>query len=397
MICIAGAAALTLRGSPGPYGGANRSSEHRPPDCISTQNHHTGRSVAGEGSLSCLGARASRSLVQGWPGIQFRLVAGADPWFANGMNKRQLKIVIGIRELTLNDMVAEVIRDAFPAIDFRFSVVKTVPDFIQLATDNQTHLALFMPPGNIDHDPARPHTTPEEEAVHIVRTIKARHPIPVIVIAAHPVTAEAFLEAGTDHFLHAPARPEEITKALAACLRSLTEQIHQQLPCLNKCGYLPPGIYEVSLTDIQNMFARGSNRREQLWKNFLRFLDWAKGTGAFQALEIGGSFLTAKSEPSDIDVALELRRVAVPVEAALLVLTDDRRNQIKEDYGVQVLVKELNSEPYNPHAPSTFSFATNRLLLFRVLRKEELLRVGAAEGRQIPRTEEYRGFIRIDL
>ena len=44
-----------------------------------------------------------------------------------------------------------------------------------------------MPPGNIDLDPARPDTTPQAESVYIVETIKPRHPIPVIVIAAHPV------------------------------------------------------------------------------------------------------------------------------------------------------------------------------------------------------------------
>jgi len=133
--------------------------------------------------------------------------------------KQQINVVIGNREETLNDMYVEIIRDDFPSIDFTFSVATTAPDFIAQASDSSTDLALFMPPGNIDADPARPDSTPEEEAVHIIQAIKATHPIPIIVVAASPVRAETVLAAGADQFIYVPAQPGQIESAVAACLK----------------------------------------------------------------------------------------------------------------------------------------------------------------------------------
>ena len=72
--------------------------------------------------------------------------------------------------------------------------------------------------GNIDADPARPDSTPEQEAVHVIQAIKTRHPIPVICIAAYPVAGDAVLAAGADGCLDIPTRSAEITSAVAACL-----------------------------------------------------------------------------------------------------------------------------------------------------------------------------------
>jgi hypothetical protein len=77
---------------------------------------------------------------------------------------------------------------------------------------------MFMPPGNLDSDPARPDATPQEEAVRIVEAIKARRPIPVIVIAAQPEAREPVLAAGADYFLGVPAQPWELSAAVAGCL-----------------------------------------------------------------------------------------------------------------------------------------------------------------------------------
>lgn len=132
--------------------------------------------------------------------------------------KRHFRIVLGNREQLLNDMYAEAIRAAFPSIDFTFAIATTVPNFINLAADNRTDLAILMPPGNIDADPARPDSTPEEAAIHVIQEIKSRHPIPVICIAAHPVDGDAVLAAGADCFLDIPAQSAEITSAVATCL-----------------------------------------------------------------------------------------------------------------------------------------------------------------------------------
>jgi len=133
--------------------------------------------------------------------------------------KRQFRIVLGNREEMLNEMYEQGIRSAYPDIDFSFAVATTVPEFIQMACDRHTDLGLFIPPGNIESDPAMPETSPEEDAVYIVRTIKATHPIPVIVIAAHPVARETVLAAGADCFLDIPAQSLDVAKAVAVLLK----------------------------------------------------------------------------------------------------------------------------------------------------------------------------------
>ena len=64
----------------------------------------------------------------------------------------------------------------------------------------------------------RPNTTAQEEAVHVIQAIKTAHPIPVIVVAVHPVAGDAVLAAGADGCLDIPARSPEITSAVATCL-----------------------------------------------------------------------------------------------------------------------------------------------------------------------------------
>lgn len=133
--------------------------------------------------------------------------------------KRHFNIVLGNREEMLNEMYQRSIRSTYPDIDFSFSVATTVPDFIRMACDQHTDLGLFIPPGNIESDPAMPDTSPEDAAVYIVRTIKATHPIPVIVIAAHPVARATVLAAGADCFLDIPAQSVDVTKAVAVFLK----------------------------------------------------------------------------------------------------------------------------------------------------------------------------------
>jgi hypothetical protein len=140
-----------------------------------------------------------------------------------------------------------------------------------------------------------------------------------------------------------------------------------QIPNLNEFGYLPPGDYTASIAEVGVRFGTGSSCREQRWSRFLRFLEWVNGTNAFQTLEIGGSFLTSTSNPGDIDVALELRAVSVPLQSAVAILSRQATDRIKNDYGVQLVVKKFNSAPYTPHAASDFDFVNDHLLLFRVL------------------------------
>ena len=127
-------------------------------------------------------------------------------------------IVLGNRETAINELIEMALRQTHKDINFQFASSSRAGDFIQLATRPETRLALFVPPGNIDVDPDRPAATREEETVRIIKTIKAKHPIPIIVIAVQHYSRETLLAAGADVFLDIPAPPQQIVDAVAKCL-----------------------------------------------------------------------------------------------------------------------------------------------------------------------------------
>ena len=44
---------------------------------------------------------------------------------------------------------------------------------------------MFIPSGNMEPDPGTSCATPKDEAVRIIKAIKARNPIPIIVMTVH--------------------------------------------------------------------------------------------------------------------------------------------------------------------------------------------------------------------
>ena len=127
-------------------------------------------------------------------------------------------IVLGNRETAINELIEMALRQTHKDINFQFASSLRAGDFIQLATRPETRLALFVPPGNIDVDPDSPAATREGETVRIIKTIKAKHPIPIIVMAVQHYARETLLAAGADVFLDIPAQGEQIVDAVARCL-----------------------------------------------------------------------------------------------------------------------------------------------------------------------------------
>jgi hypothetical protein len=78
------------------------------------------------------------------------------------------------------------------------------------------------------------------------------------------------------------------------------------LPSLTHNGYLPSGIHECRLNDVELTFATNPYRAK-LWKGLREFVDWAGSLKKFDWLYLDGGFITDKSEPSDIDVVLQPR------------------------------------------------------------------------------------------
>jgi hypothetical protein len=78
------------------------------------------------------------------------------------------------------------------------------------------------------------------------------------------------------------------------------------IPTFNEHGWLPEGIHDCRLEEVAERFAtfQSSERRPQLWEKFVEFMSEAKACGLVEAVLVDGSFVTAKSDPNDIDLVL---------------------------------------------------------------------------------------------
>jgi len=77
------------------------------------------------------------------------------------------------------------------------------------------------------------------------------------------------------------------------------------LPGLLENGFLPPGLYVADMSEIEERLGTSTERRKELFKRLQNFVELAKQCGALRIL-VNGSFVAAKSEPGDIDVAIWL-------------------------------------------------------------------------------------------
>ena len=75
------------------------------------------------------------------------------------------------------------------------------------------------------------------------------------------------------------------------------------LPAFDHHGLLPDGVHDCTLDEVQARFGvfQSSDRRPQLWAKFKEFFMQAKASQLVLELLLDGSFLTAKSDPDDID------------------------------------------------------------------------------------------------
>ncbi|HST23291.1 MAG TPA: hypothetical protein VLR90_19360 [Blastocatellia bacterium] len=82
------------------------------------------------------------------------------------------------------------------------------------------------------------------------------------------------------------------------------------LPEFNFDGNLPPGVHHASLIEIENRFGEFtiSDHRIRLFSKFKQLVEMAKFSGVVKRIIIGGSFVSAKPVPNDIDVVIVLAK-----------------------------------------------------------------------------------------
>ena len=77
----------------------------------------------------------------------------------------------------------------------------------------------------------------------------------------------------------------------------------KQWPAFNSEGDLPPGLHSATVEEVRRHFGETS-RRAVMAERLTRIYRLAHATGHLARFIIFGSFITAKSEPRDVDIFL---------------------------------------------------------------------------------------------
>jgi hypothetical protein len=76
------------------------------------------------------------------------------------------------------------------------------------------------------------------------------------------------------------------------------------LPDFNDDGDLPPGVHSATLAEVLYRFGYGTSQRVAVGDRLRRIYELVIATGHLRRFVIFGSFITAQSDPNDIDVVL---------------------------------------------------------------------------------------------
>ena len=119
------------------------------------------------------------------------------------------------------------------------------------------------------------------------------------------------------------------------------------IPELDAEGLLPEGVHEAHLWEVRERFGRfsESDQRIRLQEKLERFLEEAESSELGLIFYVDGSFVTAKSEPSDVDLILELpdgHDWAAELRPAQYNVLSKRR--VKARHGLDVLAAPGGSE-----------------------------------------------------
>lgn len=111
------------------------------------------------------------------------------------------------------------------------------------------------------------------------------------------------------------------------------------LPPFGPTGRLPPGVHPTTWLAFVERFGTSAQRREQLTKleGALRLLRDAGGQRVF----VGGSFVTAKSEPNDVDVAWDMGSVDAEALDPIFFDFEDERAAQKRRFGAEFFPAQL--------------------------------------------------------
>ncbi len=122
------------------------------------------------------------------------------------------------------------------------------------------------------------------------------------------------------------------------------------IPPLDQYGLLSAGIHDCTLDELQRRFGsfQISDRRPVLFQKLLALVVEAKAARFIRWLLIDGSFVTAKSDPNDIDLVLvlphthDLKADLSPVQYNLV-----SKRRVQRQYGFDMVVVRENAVEYD--------------------------------------------------
>ncbi|MCI0388550.1 MAG: hypothetical protein MOB07_07260 [Acidobacteria bacterium] len=79
------------------------------------------------------------------------------------------------------------------------------------------------------------------------------------------------------------------------------------LPEFNSLGDLPEGVHRTTFDEALARFGQGSLQRQRVTARLNRVYELAQKTGKLERFVIFGSYVTAKSDPNDVDIILVMR------------------------------------------------------------------------------------------
>lgn len=96
------------------------------------------------------------------------------------------------------------------------------------------------------------------------------------------------------------------------------------IPNFNETGTLPAGIHLCTGFQFIDRFCKGNPKREDLTKAVIDILDFAKSRNS-RYIFVGGSFITNKEDPADLDVVVTFRnKDHIPSKSERLILAGKR-------------------------------------------------------------------------
>jgi hypothetical protein len=124
------------------------------------------------------------------------------------------------------------------------------------------------------------------------------------------------------------------------------------IPSFNEDGLLPAGVHDCSWSELSDRFCQfqSTDRRPVLCRGLGQMVDALQRAKIARELLVDGSFVTAKSQPNDIDLILVLpsdwdfRADVSPDQYNLL-----SKKRVRNRWGFDILVARENSPEYREY------------------------------------------------